>query len=802
MKNLIWTTNWKRAIPLLFLFTLPFVSLGQETNREIDSSVVIGVRRPKIDRPILGELDLTSEQARVMPSLMGENDLMKHLQRFPGVQSVQEGRSGMVVRGGEYDQNLIMLDGMTLFNSEHLGGFVSSVNPDIVENVRFYRSFFPSEYGGRLSSIVDLKVRDGDLFQYHGSFTAGLLSSRFTFEGPVIKGKTSFLIGGRISYYDKILGKEMMKRGDEENMVQNYMSLDYYDVNAKFVHHFSQSDILRLSLYKSSDHYDLVPEPYNYDRTILLENRYPGARFRRKTNSASGEWRNWGNTALQMKYDHFFRQECRLSASLNYVQYNLSKRVVQSESNASWAVRDRNTEQDSFTFDLDSLDINNNSKIHDISIRAGYYAKYGENHSLTAGVFVSDSKLLSYEHLYRETVEGWSILPQKNEGEIDQELIDSTIAGPRHYGTISIYAGDEWSISRRLSANLGFRATTYLVKDKKYFVPEPRFAVSVFLVDSTSLKASWARMSQPVHLLTDNNLVSISDKWMLITESISPMTADLFSVGIYKNFRRGWDLSLEAYYKKMSNLLEYREGASVLLTDWDQSVVQGTGRAYGTEFMIQKTKGKTTGWISYTWSKSLRLFDRQGDELNNGEEFFASSDVRNNLNMTMSQKIGRHLTLSASFTYHTGHRGTLADRAFFGTRIDETYFLRTGELYHYYHVPYPSSLFYREQYMNQYLLPGIEPGQTTLQATGMHRFLAPTSLNNYILPSIHRLDVSANYQFQTGKISHMLNLSVHNVYNHMNISYVYDSFDSQNRHVLKGICVFPIFPSLSYSIKF
>ncbi len=729
---------------------------------------------------------LSAKQVKEIPALFGEVDVMKALQRLPGVQSSIDGTAGIFVRGGNYDQNLITLDGSTLYNGEHLKGFVSAINAEMVDNVVLYKGAFPARYGNRLSSIVDIGIHEGDFEKYHGNLSVGLLSSKVQAEGPIWKGHTSFNVAARASYFDAIVQPQLKKIYDNKNAMAPYAKMNFYDVNAKLVHRFSERDRLSAVFYWGKDVSNSSPT----DNRSYFESESLG-QLRTQSNTTRN---NWSNLVSSLFWTHTNGERFMLNLNASFSLYDYKLLYHSEEYYEKWhnnkekdedeegiiekveKVTDQSSEAKSLT--------DYNSKVADASFAADFRFRPIAFHDFRWGVKASLQQLSPIINAYGES----HVFSNNRWTDV---LIDRTIGERQDLLTASIYAEDDWEVASWFKANIGLRYSLYSVKNKSYNSLEPRASVRFLLTPVMALKLSYARMSQGVHLLSSSNIIMPSDIWVPVTENIPLMRSDQYAGGVNYEILKGLDVSLEGYYKTMDNVLEYKNGSSWLncTGDWQSLVNLGEGRTYGVELMAQRTVGKTTGWVSYTWSKSLRTFDRPGQELNGGREFPAGNDKRHNFNIVVVQQLGKHWKVSASWTFQSGRRGVLAAASMFGSQIYE------------YNTTYKPESSWSEP--PEYLLNPEEAAHLS-QNPGL--FTTYRERNNFKLPNVHHLDIDIAYSVKHRRFGEsVINLSLYNVYNHQNISNVflgYKGIPGREIYTLKGICMFPFMPSLTYTLKF
>ena len=697
--------------------------------------------------------------------MFGEIDVMKSLQRLPGVQSSGDGTAGIFVRGGNYDQNLITLDGSTLYNGEHLKGFVSAINAEMVDNVVLYKGAFPARYGSRLSSVIDIGVREGDFESYHGSASIGMLSSKVQAEGPIWKGHTSFNVAARASYFGAIVQPLLKSVYDNKKAMEPYAKMNFYDVNAKLVHRFSESDRLSAVFYWGKDVSNSSPT----DSETNFGSK--SGETRTKKNETKN---NWGNLVSSLYWTHTAgdRFLMNVNASFSLYDYRLSQNVSGYYESRKMGQLQRKTEEVSET--------RYDSKVKDASITADFRFRPVAAHDLRWGVKGSLQQLSPIIHAYSYNYD-YTL------SKVTRTETDRAIGERQDLLTASIYAEDDWTVAPWLMANVGLRYSLFSVENKTYGSLEPRASVRFLLTPAMALKLSYARMAQGVHLLSSSNIVMPSDIWVPVTEKIPLMRSNQYAGGVNYEIMKGLEVSVEGYYKTMDNVLEYNNGASWLncTGDWQSLVSLGKGRSYGVELMAQRSVGNTTGWVSYTWAKSLRTFDRPGQELNGGREFLAGNDKRHNFNIVVVQRLGQHWKLSASWTYQSGRRGILANTSMYGGVLQEWDPSIRPE----------SSTLKEQEYMQN-----RDDATHWAEMPGM--FTTYRERNNYKLPDVHHLDVGITYSVNHRRFgASEVNLSFYNLYNQKNINSVYIGTNNK-KYVLKGICMFPFMPSLTYTLKF
>lgn len=594
------------------------INVLMQDNNQLEEVVIVSDKAEAgITATQMGAQEIPIAQIKNTPSILGEADVMKTIQLMPGVQAGVEGSAGLYVRGGGPDQNLILLDGVPVYNVDHLFGFFSVFTPEAVKKVTLFKSSFPARFGGRLSSVVDVRSNDGDMKKYHGTLSVGLLSSKIQLEGPIIRDKTSFNISARRSYID-LIAKPFMPKDDK-------ISYYFYDINAKINHKFSDRSRLFLNFYNGKDSY--------YFKT---------------TDSSSSMYKdkmslNWGNTIATARWNYIFNQKLFSNTTVAYNKYRMdANSTVYTKTNLIESISESNYHSNyhsgicdwSYLIDFDY----NPTPAHHIKFGAGYL-----------------------HHDFRPEV-ATSKIQEKEDGITKQDTLYNSISNSTIQAhEVSAYIEDNFDIGSRLRMNVGLHLSMFRVQKRNYFSAQPRVSARYQLTRHTALKASYTKMSQYIHLLSSTPISMPTDLWVPVTSKIKPMQAHQYSLGSYYTGLTGWEFSVEGYYKQMRNVLEYKEGVSFLgsSSGWENKVEMGKGRSMGIEFMAQKTTGKTTGWIAYTLAKSDRKFAVGG--INNGERFPYKYDRRHNLSLVVNHKFSNRIDIGASWIFSTGGTATIAE---------------------------------------------------------------------------------------------------------------------------------------------
>lgn len=670
----------------------------------LEEVTVIGRSNSRsLSNPQMGIEKLSTRDIRNVPVLMGERDLLKTIQLLPGIKSAGDGNSGFFVRGGAADQNLILLDEAPVYNASHLLGFFSTFNSDAIKDVSVYKGGMPAQYGGRLSSVLDIKMNDGNNKDYNVSGGIGVISSKLNIEGPIQKEKSSFLVSARRTYADLFtkLSKDSVAR---DNI------LYFYDINAKMNYELGKKDRLYLSGYFGADKLGAA------DNFALL----------------------WGNATGTLRWNHIFNKKLFSNTSLILSKYNYEIKIKSGANDVSIfsQIRDYNFKEELQWF----LNAKNN-------IRIGVNSIY---HVMRPGD-VTSSETSSYNSQYLQKRYSWEN---------------------------AVYASNVWKASENFNLSYGLRFTAFSVigpgdfyaldgdKEvidtmtyekgdfvKTYFNLEPRLALSYMMNSTTSIKASYVRNVQNLHLISSSASGNPTDKWVASTNIIQPEISDQVSLGYYKNLGNNiYELSAEIYYKDLQNQVDYIDGANVFNNSnaIETQLLFGKGRAYGLEGMIKKKAGKFTGWISYTLSKT----ERKIDGINNGEWYRARQDRTHDIAVVGMYELNKKWNFSASWVYYTGDAVSFPSGKYM---ID-------GQVYFYY-----------------------------------------TERNGYRMPDYHRLDLGATLVLKKRKkLSSELAFSLYNAYGRQNaysITFREVEDDPSKTEAVK-LSLFRFIPSISYNFKF
>lgn len=669
-----------------------------------------------VEQTQMSRIELPVAQIQTLPALLGETDVLKAIQLLPGVQSGTEGTSGLYVRGGGPDQNLILLDGTPVYNASHLFGFMSVFNGDAIKKVELFKAGFPARYGGRLSSVIDLSMKEGNLKKFEGHAAIGIVSSRATVEGPIIKDRASFLISGRRTYVD-LLARPFMKRNEK-------VGYYFYDLNAKANYILTDQDRIYVSVYQGRD---------------------KGGGEYGEENWSSRDALDWGNLTATARWNRIIGSNMFVNVLLGYTRYNIN---VESE------VTDRASY--SGTTYVSKHRANFRSGIRDGSARVSFEYTPSSSHHIRFG-----ASAVAHEFQTGALTER---LEETGSAPIDTVYTPDSKIRANEY---SVYAEDDIRLSSRLKTNLGVHASAFMVNGERYASVQPRVSLWFGLSSQTSLKASAVAMQQYLHLLTTSNGISLpTDLWVPATERIGPQQAQQVAIGMAHSMGQGqYELSVESFYKQMSRLIEYKDGAgfSGLASErWEDKVTTGRGWSYGVELFLQKKTGRMTGWVGYTLSRSQRRFA----ELNRGRAFPYTYDRRHDVSAVVSYRWRQHVEVSATWVFGTGQAIWLPEGRVSGLR----------------HTT------------------GIETRWSRARRVTVRAYGARNSSR---MQPYHRLDIGVHFHRVRNWGKQTLTVGAYNAYNRKNPFFLI-SVEDQSSGTLrfKKITVFPVLPAISYQIQF
>ena len=709
--------------------TIITVELGADV-QQIGEVEVSAKKSENVNSAQMGQMDLSMGEIKKLPAFMGEVDLVKTIQLLPGVSSASEGGQGFYVRGGGPDQNLVLLDEATVYNASHLFGFFSVFNADAVKNVNLIKGGMPANFGGRMSSVLEVNMKEGNNKRFGISGGLGVISSRLTIEAPIVKGKGSFIISGRRTYIDGL-----MKAFINDTSPFAGSGYYFYDVNFKANYKLGPKDHIYLSGYYGKDQFSFGNK--DDDFTVKMP---------------------WGNGVGSFRWNHLFNSKLFLNVSATFSDYQFSF----------------GSQQDEFLFKL-------SSGIRDYGGKVDFSYYPNSRHKVKFGA----------QYTYH------TFTPTSVSAKQDTTTFDTGLSQKLYSHETGVYILDEYDVTENIRINGGLRYITfshvgpftrYIKGDistpdstiqygkgdiiKFYQGLEPRISARFALKHRNSIKVGYSYNYQYVHLASLSAVSLPTDIWYPTTDIAKPQIGWQGSVGYFQNFKEDlFETSVEVYYKEMKNLIEFKEGAlpsDNVNDNTDNLLTFGRGWSYGIEFFVKKTKGKFTGWVGYTWAKTLRQFD----DLNEGEVYSAKYDRRHDLSVVGAYDLNKRLSFGAAFIYATGNTLTL-----------------------------PTSW-----YLN---------GQDLLFNYGAR--------NSTRMAPYHRLDVSVTLhdkEFKekldpaTGEmIQHKKRfrsnwvLSVYNCYNRANPYFLYvdndgNFLDGDFQIKVKQVTLFPIIPSITWNFEF
>jgi hypothetical protein len=669
-----------------------------------------------VDNSGSGIIEIQMDKVDKLPLILGEKDIMRVIQLLPGVKSGGEASSGIYVRGGGPDQNLILLDGVPIYNASHLFGFFSVFNSDAISNVSLIKGGFPARYGGRVSSVLDMRMKEGNLKHYNVEGSVGLISSRLLVEGPIKKDKTSFMFSGRRTYLDLLIKPFIKNRPSQGGYF-------FHDFNAKIQHKINDKHHLYFSGYFGLDKVTITnnQEAYYDDNGVRYKN---DSQFRLK----------WGNSIGAMRWNYKVSPKLFMNTTGTFSNYNF------------FIGRSTTNEITNTLGDVSKKEYSNgfSSGINDWSLKSDFTFIPNPNHNLKFG-------LSEIYHTFAPGVASTVLIDSVTDLKVESG------SRKQYSHELGIYIEDDFKLGSRLKINAGYRHSFFVIGSKVYQNPEPRLNANFRLTETSSVKMGLSRTAQYLHLLSNIGIGLPADLWVPATKTVSPVVANQGSIGFYQELGKRVVVSVEGYYKTMSNLIQYKEGADFTAngTNWEETITTGNGKAYGGELFLEKKKGNFSGWIGYTLSWSIRQFD----DLNNGEPFFQRYDRRHDLSVALSYDITDKWDIGIVFVYGTGNAVTVGSQG------------------------YSQADFFGS------------PGSST-------SLINYTSLNGYRMPAYHRLDVGANRKKEKKYGLSVLSLSIYNVYNRQNPFYIYKGINQSGNPALIGVSLFPIIPSISWNFKF
>ena len=605
------------------------ISISLKSMLVLDEIVVTARDSQLVQSSILHSFSnsLPLETMKALPALMGETDLQRSLQLLPGIQTGTDGVGGLHVRGGSIDQNLYLIDGVPVYNPSHAFGIFSIYNTDVIRNVNLLKGYFPARYSGRLSSVIDVRTKEGNFKSFHGEASLGLVSSKATFEGPIKKDQTSFLVSYRQSFihtYLKPFSKKFKATQDQTGV------LDYrfHDLNIKLNHKFSKADQLYVSFYQGAD--KLTDETSSFTPAYLLHSVTGDTIAVGKSHFSNNRELNYGNTIAALRYHRMLGQNFFLKANLTYSDYNF---------------QDDYAFSDSLTLAGQVLQkelvlLKNRSGITDFGAKIDVDFVPTPTHFVRFGVHA----------IQHQFVPGVLALNDDSELGGEEELIEVKISNDSITSNeYNFYIEDEVKLSKHFLINFGAHLSIFQVGAQSYNYMEPRLAAFWNINNKWAARFSVGKMTQFLHLLNRSNIGLTTNLWVSSTEQIAPEEAWQFDVGFDTRIAKGLSLTADFYCKTMKHLIAYTEGANTL-TDWENNVTTGGGKSYGGDFSIKKQTVNTTMWLAYSLSWTERTFEK----INFGKSYPYRFDRRHHLKLAFVHRFNQKLELTTNWTFGTG----------------------------------------------------------------------------------------------------------------------------------------------------
>jgi hypothetical protein len=597
------------------------LSFSLSTNNRVGEVVV---KAPGISSGSLHGVErLSMNTVKSLPGFLGENDVLKALTLFPGVQQGQEGSAGIFVRGGSPDQNLILLDGVPVYNASHLFGFVSVFNPEAIQSVDLYKGNFPARFGGRLSSVIDVRMKEGNQYKRHTDLTLGLISSKITHEGPIQKGKSSYIISARRTLLDLVLTNtaRISQISSDEKWIPG---LSFYDVNAKLNFTLNPTNRLYFSLYNGGDRFFVNYEGNTESDDAEIKD---DTKFNLK----------WGNSVFATRWNRQINPRLFMNASLSAGLFCYD---IDTQFSQTFVSDDEKTETNAEVEYMSKVNTNQLKVEFDWYPNQIHKVKFGSENALN--YFIPGEQRVS-----------------KSEGG------ETTSGNETEYNfTAGLFAEDHFALNEKWKIDAGIRFDAYVTGTKVFQKISPRLNVDFLLSEKAALSLSWAEMFQPIHLLANSSLGLPSDIWVPATTNTTPEKSSIVSLSGSFDFTPELSLVSAVYYKRMKGVISYQAGYSFMdiSEDWETMVAQGKGRSWGFENALNYEINRLKCWANYTLSWNQRQFD----EINDGEYFSYKYDRRNDINLGFIWKVAPSVDFSATWVYQTGQAVSVAEQDYLG----------------------------------------------------------------------------------------------------------------------------------------
>lgn len=684
-----------------------------------------------------GNFEIQKQNITMLPNVMGQADPVRAIQMLPGVQSGNEGVSGIFIRGGSPDQNLIMLDGATVFNPSHLYGFLSVFNADAIGSVSVYKNSYPARFGGRLSSVINLHSAEGDTGQIKGSASIGAVISNLHLEGPFKNRKTTFTISARGCYVGLItslVSHIQFKKAGYSGGISYY----FYDLNGGITHRFNDKNTMSFTFFFNNDLYSFT-NGSSY-QGIDVNQVY---KLTRKL--------NWQNAVAALNFQSKFNKSLSLTQSVTFTNYTLATDI-----NSSNIYKEIGYEWDQ---------INNQhtvSYVDEVSSKTELQVKPSETHTFRGGVE------LTVRHF--QTGKG-SVYDFTTNSDTSMSFFK---ASPINAADLSAFVEYDFHPSEKIDVDVGLRFNDYWVQHKNYTAFVPRINAVYMPIRFFGMRAAFASGYQNIHMLSSGQTSITLDYWLPCTAKIAPQQGWQLSGGLIGKLGKMFEWSFDAFYKRMSNELYFKEGSSFGTSgkDWESTVWDGgKGKCYGTEFYFAKPIGNITAQATYTLAWSTLKFR----ELNDGMPFPYHYDRRHNIALMLNYKINKHWEIGATWVYGSGNM---------------------------YSIPVQ----YIDSWNSVAIVNYNKQGNPNFKPAPIELFTQYSGFNSYRLPAYHHLDLTATHRWTKKKTEQAVNLTIYNVYSRQNIFSVFLEYhmnnDGTHSYLLKQVSIFPILPSITYTVNF
>lgn len=667
--------------------------------------VIVSGTSPFVRSAQTGKHILSLDQIKAMPSILGESDVLKALQNLPGVNSGAEGMSRFSVRGGSPEQTQILLDGVPVYNVNHCFGYFSAFNGEALKELTLYKSGIPARYGGRLSSVLDITMKEGNSQNFSGDFSLSPIAGTLTLQGPVKKDKISYLISGRYTW-----ANALFYLGQKLTQAEQIVGYGFYDLNAKINWKINPANHVFLSFYSSNDRYYV---------------QFPNQGQKDKSQQ------DWTNLSLSARWYHIINPHLFLNTQIYYSSF----RNIQKNRNYS--------SQDKRNYHTEAY-----SELEEISGKGNFEYIPTDKHHLRFGFAISRKHFA----------------PQVSFRELSPEI--PAASAHENSGQLELYIENDWEISQHWQMNTGLRSSGLFTSKQQYYSLEPRFALTFLLNINSSIKLSYSAMQQNLHMLSHTTLFGSTDLWVPVTDKVKPGYSNLFSLGVYHNFKKKLEFSTEIYYNTLHRMIRYKEGISYLKQkdrSWEEYLYRGQGRAYGIDLMLNKSSGRLNGWISYSLSRSERSYK----EIQNGAWFPSEYDRTHKINLVTNytfkdkesyrfQKI-----IALNFTYASGSYITLG-----------------------------------KQIYSSNLMPG-RPSEDIKTWVEKEYIKHP---NNCRLPAYHHLDLAFHLRTKKQR-GDSWSFCIYNIYFRKNPSFYY-RHEHNGKAEIRQISILPFMPSVTWTYKF